>query len=123
METALITQLKMSLLDIWNERDNSRRLMAIERIYAPNSSFFEQEEEIKGHNGLNDFINKLHSQFPDNFKFNVIAAHVNHNVGRLSWQFGPEGQAPAVTGMDIALFENGYINALYVFIDAPVINE
>lgn len=41
MESTLITRLKMSLLDIWNERDNNRRIEAIERIYTPNSRFFE----------------------------------------------------------------------------------
>jgi hypothetical protein len=122
MESVLITRLKMSLLDIWNERDNNRRIQAIESIYVDNSRFFEQEEVINGHNGLNEFINKLHAQFPADFKFTVLAAHVNHNAGRLSWEFGQEGQPAAVTGMDLVIFEGDYIKDLYVFIDAPATN-
>jgi hypothetical protein len=44
---------------------------------------------------------------------------VNHDLGRLQWHLGPAGAPPAVTGMDVAIFEHGRIRALYTFLDKP----
>ncbi len=46
------------------------------------------------------------------------AAVENHNVGRLSWGVGRANGSDVVTGTDIALFKDGRIQALYVFLDA-----
>jgi hypothetical protein len=35
------------------------------------------------------------------------------------WEFGPEGAAPVVTGMDVAVFERGKIHVLYPFSRKP----
>ena len=40
----------------------------------------------------------------------------NHNLGRLTWHFGPDGEPPVVTGTDVAIIDNGRIRSLYVFI-------
>ena len=40
---------------------------------------------------------------------------MNHDHGRLQWQFGPNGATPVVTGMDVAVFEQGKIRALIRF--------
>ena len=44
-------------------------------------------------------------------------AQVNHDLGRLQWQFGPAGAPPVVAGTDIAIFEHGRIQFLYTFLD------
>jgi hypothetical protein len=41
---------------------------------------------------------------------------VNHDLGHLTWHFGPEGGEPVVTGTDIALVVDGRIRSLHVFV-------
>jgi hypothetical protein len=43
---------------------------------------------------------------------------INNGIGRLVWGVGPKGKPPVATGMDIAVFENGKIKSLYVFLDS-----
>lgn len=42
------------------------------------------------------------------------AVSVNHNLGMLSWHFGPEGSEPVVKGKDIAIVEYEKVKTLYV---------
>ena len=44
-------------------------------------------------------------------------AEVNHDHGCLQWHFGPNGAAPVVTGMDVAVFKRGRIYSLYAFLN------
>ena len=41
----------------------------------------------------------------------------HHNIGRLKWRSGPPDGPAAVTGMDVAHFEQGRIHSLYVFLE------
>jgi hypothetical protein len=51
-------------------------------------------------------------------RFTSIGAAIGHHgVGRLLWKAGPPNGPVAVTGMDIAHFKDGRIQALYVFLD------
>jgi ketosteroid isomerase-like protein len=40
-----------------------------------------------------------------------------HDAGRLAWGFGPAGEPPRVTGVDVILMREGRIAALYTFLD------
>ena len=45
---------------------------------------------------------------------------VNHDLGYLAWNLGPDGHPPVVRGIDIALVENGRIARLYTLLtDEP----
>jgi hypothetical protein len=44
---------------------------------------------------------------------------VNHDLGCLGWNFGPEGEPPVVRGIDIALVEAGVIRTVYTVLLAP----
>lgn len=41
---------------------------------------------------------------------------VNHDLGHLAWNFGPEGRPPVVRGVDTALVRDGLITSLYTFL-------
>jgi len=44
---------------------------------------------------------------------------VNSGVGRLPWGFGPPGETPNITGIDVLVAsDDGRIAALYTFADA-----
>jgi hypothetical protein len=95
------------------------RAPAIVEIYVANCTFFESGEWIVGRDALNARIERILQEAPG-FVFRATApAEVNHDLGRLQWHLGPPGVPPAVTGMDVAIFEHGRIRALYTFLDKP----
>ena len=50
-------------------------------------------------------------------------AQLNDDLGRLQWQFGPAGSPPVVTGMDVAVFEQGEFAPCTPFSISPLAIE
>ena len=102
---------------VFGEPDAVSRLAVIEAIYAPTGTLASPDGEIAGYEAINAHVSGLYKQFPG-FVFKALGAvESHHGMGRLRWQYGLPGQPPAVTGMDIALVENGQIKSLHVFLD------
>ncbi len=65
-----------------------------------------------------ELLESVLEKMPADFVFHATQpAMENHNVGRLSWSVGPANGPDVVTGTDIALFKDGRIQVLYVFLD------
>ena len=106
-----------NLQEVFNERDAVRRVGAVKAIYAKEAEFFEGDERIKGHDAISAKVGALQSSFPPDFTFAPTSAPArNHDLGRLTWRLGPAGARPVATGMDVAIFKNGRIQSLYVFL-------
>jgi SnoaL-like domain len=119
MSKALADLMERNLLEVFGQVDSARRAAAIAQLYTEDCTFFEAEEEFAGREALNAKVGAILKGAPG-LKFHPTGpAQINHNVGRLHWQLGPAGAPPAVTGMDIAIFERGRIRALYTFLDKP----
>jgi hypothetical protein len=119
MSDTLGPLMQRNLLDVFGQPDSARRAAAIAEIYAANCTFFESGERIVGRGALNARIERILQEAPG-FVFRATApAEVNHDLGRLQWHLGPPGVPPAVTGVDVAIFEHGRIRALYTFLDKP----
>ena len=117
MSNTLNQLMERNLLEVFGERDSARRKIAINAIYTENCTFFETNEETVGRDALNAKVESLLKGAPG-FVFRAAGpAEVNHDVGRLRWHFGPSGAPPAVTGMDIAFFQEGRIRSLYTFLE------
>lgn len=118
---ATTTQLlEDSLLLIWNDRDAARRLVAMQRVYAPDIAFFERNdgEPIVGHQALNALIDKLQADWPADFLFTLSKpASVNHQLQHAAWALGKPGELPAATGTDVAIVANDLIKSLYLLLD------
>jgi hypothetical protein len=109
--------MERNVLEVFGERDSERRQSVINELYTENCSFFEADEQITGRDALNAKVEQILQKAPG-FVFRLAGpAEVNHDHGRLRWHFGPDGAAPVVTGMDVAVFEQGRIRALYAFLD------
>ena len=110
--------MERNLLEVFGQRDSARRAAAIAELYTADCTFFEaEEEEVTGREALNAKVGSILKDAPG-FVFRAAApAQVNHDLGRLRWQFGPAGAPPVVTGTDIAVFAHGRIRALYAFLD------
>jgi SnoaL-like domain len=118
---ATVAQLmQANLLEVFNERDDQRRRAAIERTYGDDVTFSDPDEVVTGHAALDAKAKRLLDASPT-FVFSPAGAIlVNHDLGYLAWNLGPDGQPPAVRGIDIALVENGRIAHLYTLLtDEP----
>jgi hypothetical protein len=110
--------LEKNLYQVMNERDPAKRRTAMENIYTADATFFEVDEVATGHDAVHAIIQRILEKIPPDFVFHVTTpAMENHNVGRLSWGVGPVGGSDVVTGTDVALFKDGRIQSLYVFLD------
>jgi hypothetical protein len=103
---------------VFSERDPARRLAAIRGLYAADAVLTDPEGVFSGHTAINDAVTELLSKLPPAFTFTSNGAAIGHHgVGRLLWKAGPPNGPAVVTGMDIAHFKDGRIQALYVFLD------
>lgn len=115
--------LEDSLLKVWSERDDRRRLEVMNKIYAPDIVFYETDNgpAIIGHQAISSLIQKLQDQWPLEFVFTLAKpAVINHRISQVGWTLGATQASPAATGMDIAIIENGLIKALYLYLDDPI---
>lgn len=117
MSTALGHLMERNLREVFGQRDSVRRRAAIGELYSEDCTFFEAEEQIVGRDALNAKVERILQEAPGFVFILVGSPQVNHDHGRLQWQFGPNEAAPVVTGMDVAVFGQGKIRALYTFMD------
>lgn len=118
MQNEPAQMMEENLMQVWCERDEVRRMKAIQNIYTDASILYHVESKTVGLDAINKSVTSVLSNMPTNFVFTKLKPIIiNNSIGRLIWGVGPAGQAPVATGMDIAHFENGKIKSLYVFLD------
>lgn len=75
---------------------------------------------MTGHDALDAKAGRLLEQAPE-FVFSAAGpVMVNHDMGYLAWNFGPDGGPPVVRGMDIALVDAGVISSIYTMLFSEV---
>jgi hypothetical protein len=111
--------MKQNLLGVFSERDAVKRRSLIAKIWDTKSIFIDPEGRYVGHTAINGAVEQLQHRFPG-FAFSELAdGDVNSGVGRLPWGFGPPGEPPKITGIDVLVAsDDGRITALYTFADA-----
>jgi hypothetical protein len=118
--TGTVAQLmQRSLLDVFNERDAERRAAAIAAVYSADVTLYEPDDAIHGPAALGAKVQQLLDGAPGWVFRPAGKASVIHDLGRLTWHFGPEGGPAVVIGTDVAIVHDGRIRSLYVFIHAP----
>jgi hypothetical protein len=118
MSADLVQLMEENLRQVWSERNSDRRRKALEGIYAKDSTLFEVGEKISGYDAINNQVSTIVNGMPTEFVFTRLnPVIINNNIGRLIWGVGPKDKPPVLTGMDVAVFENGRIKSLYVFLD------
>ena len=110
--------MQANLASVFNERDPVKRIQAIRDLYAEDAVLNEPQTIAKGHAAISEAVTELLASLPTSFSFTALGSALGHHgIGRLRWWAGPSGGPAAVTGMDIAQFENGRIQSLHVFIE------
>jgi hypothetical protein len=118
MEKDLTRLMEENLVSVWNERDADQRIKAIQNIYTADCNLYHVGHQITGQKAVNESVNNIQNNIPKSFKFfKLKPVAVNNNIGRLIWGMGENSESIVSTGMDIAVFVNGKIKSLYVFLE------
>ena len=112
--------MERNVLEVFGERDAVRRERALADLYVDDCAFYEADGTFIGRAAIANRAQQILDQGPPEFAISVVGSpDVIHDLGRLRWQVGPAGGLPVVTGMDVALFADGKIKAMYTFLDTP----
>jgi hypothetical protein len=104
-------------LQAFGERDAEQRRAALATIWESNGVFIDPDGPHIGLEDIDNAIEKLLLKFPD-FVFSGLSEPDSHNqIGRLVRGFGPAGNRPVVTGLDVIVSKAGKIETLYTFLD------
>lgn len=118
MNSALALLMDENLAWVWSERDASDRIKSIQTIYTAESTLYHVGHKTTGYEAINESVNNVLANMPEEFTFfKLKPVVINNNIGRLIWGVGPNIESIVATGMDIAVFEDGKIKSLYVFLD------
>jgi len=111
--------MQANLLDVFNERDASKRRAAIDRTYAAGVTWTDAEGVTTGRDALEAKCVALQQQL-DNLQFVTAGpVHALPNFGYLAWHLaGPDG-TPVMSGFDVAMVNDGMITALYTVLTPP----
>jgi hypothetical protein len=105
-------------IDTWNETDPMRRRALVEQVFAPDAAYTDPLVAARGHDAIDQFIGAAQGQFAG-MRFNLgSAVDAHHDQARFTWHLSPPGSnEPVVIGFDVAVLEDGRLQAVYGFID------
>ena len=120
MSDPIETLMLANLLEVFNERDATKRQAAIERTYAPNVRWTDAEGVSTGRDALEAKCVALQQQLGDQ-QFSASApVHQLPNFGYLAWHLvDPATGQPSMSGFDVALIADGAITDLYTVLIPP----
>ena len=118
MTVEIESLMRANLLEVFGERDATKRRAAIARIYTDDVVFLDPDEVTTGHAELDAKAQRLLDEAPG-FEFVEDGpVYVNHDMGFLAWAFGPAGAAPVVRGFDTCFIAEGRIAKVYTVLVA-----
>ncbi len=71
--------LQANLTRVFGERDATRRLKAIAKLYSDNATLYEPYKSVSGHAAIDQAVGELLSSLPPNFVFTSIGPAVGHH--------------------------------------------
>jgi len=116
MTETVVELMEANLLEVFNERDAQRRSAAIERIYAPDVRWSDDEGIVVGHEALEAKAIALQSQLEGLVFTKAGPVYQTRGLGYLAWEVGPEGGDPVAAGFDVAVVRDDLISELYTVI-------
>lgn len=104
----------------WNEADPDRRAELTAAVWREDGHYVDAMTEARGHQQIEAMITQVRAQLPGVSLSLVGAIDAHHDVARFSWQLGPAGGPPLLTGLDLAMFDSdGRLRELVGFWDQP----
>ena len=119
MAQTIESLLRENLYSVFSEHDAQKRRNNIARLWAEDGVFVDHNSRYERHSGIDHAVAVLIEKFP-NFTFSERGELQAFNgVGKLDWGFGPAGEKPIITGIDVLVMKRDKIGALYTFLDPP----
>jgi ketosteroid isomerase-like protein len=117
MSERLVEILHRNLQEVFGEGDPVRRRAAIEELYTEDCVIYVPGDVVVGKEALDRLAGALRETHPHFVYTPTGEAQVLHNGGILAWGSGPRGESPEYTGLDVVVFRENEIAALYVFLN------
>lgn len=119
MSDSIEQLLHANLMEVFNERDDAARRAVIDRTYAEDVRWIDDEGVTVGRAALDAKCVALQSGLGP-LQFEPVGhAHVLEGFGQLSWRLvAPDGSSP-MAGFDVVLIKNGLITELYTVLTPP----
>lgn len=112
-----IALLEASIERVWNERDDGRRLAALNDLYHPDATIYEPARPVSGHAAISAVVKEVLAGMPPGFRFRIVGTSLGHHgVSLVRWEGGPPGEV-IVSGTDVARAKNGKIAEHFFFFD------
>src|ERR1700694_1576094 len=108
--------MEANLLGVFNERDAHRRAATIERTYAPDVRWTDDEGIVVGRQALEAKATALQSQMQGLVFTKASPVYQTRGLGYLAWKLGPDGGEPVASGFDVAGVRHDLISELYTVI-------
>lgn len=108
-----------NLLEVFNERDETTRRVAIERTYAADVRWTDEDGVITGREALEAKCVALQSNLGELQFVSAGPVHALPGFGHLGWQLVTADGNVAMAGFDAALVKDGVITDLYTVLIPP----
>ncbi|MGW7540868.1 nuclear transport factor 2 family protein [Streptomyces sp. NPDC054770] len=116
MTSTVADLMRRDLLGVFNEPDAERRNAAIAETYAEDVVWHEPDRVNRGREAFAERATELLAQTPGWVFRPAGPVSVLDDLGHLGFVYGPAGEPPVVTGMDIAHCKDGVIVELYTLV-------
>ncbi|MDX3867462.1 nuclear transport factor 2 family protein [Streptomyces europaeiscabiei] len=114
MDKNSVTELVQRYIAMWNETEDQVRRDLIDDLFTPNGTYTDPIVVADGTAAIDEYIGASQKNFTGMlFTFDTVLTH--HDAVHFSWQVGPTGEAPVVSGFDVAWLEGGRIGRLCGF--------
>ena len=112
--------LRSNLERVFNERDATKRELAVAELFVAEPVLYEPTSSVLGRAAISEAAGKVQERFGPDFGFVPEGPAIGHHgFACLRWHAGPKGGAIAVTGMDAAEIVDGKIARLWVLVNPP----
>ena len=114
------TLMHANLMEIFGQRDGTRRREAMRRAYTENIAFTDPEGTVHGYDAVDERVRQVLDKAPETFLFAPDGPLyvLSGAAAALPWMFGPPGGPPVARGIDIATIANGRITSVQTFLAA-----
>ncbi|WP_128380663.1 nuclear transport factor 2 family protein [Streptomyces cavernae] len=114
MDKKAVTRLVEKYIAMWNESDNRVRRALVDDVFTQNASYTDPTVDAHGVAAIDEYIDAAQKNFTGMlFTYGTVLTH--HDAVHFTWQVGPTGGAPVVSGSDVAWLEGDRIARLYGF--------